>query len=348
MAVMKKELIKLIVVTFVFLSLLFVFFVQRCRSEDVYVFFATDGPCMSCDHVRAGSGLYMRSIRLGDGQNCDDTATARITDILNSIGSLGSSCSACAEFCSSSCTEFGIWVCCDAVPLADAVKREDVALTKQEITGIAVGQEPGAAESAFQTWSEGHAYPSAPSGFVRTDAMEGYTYTIEVGEGETSNINLTGWKRAGFAKEGNIYTLEEVESGGGGSSGGGITSSDLANVIDDKFGEGGSISLVPEGVYSGGNIGSSDPYNKEHDSFSSTWDAFVLDMKDTELYGLVDGFFSGVPSSGEAGTITIDGGNTFGSHDFEMSWFDSAFLILKGFVIVVCSFVAVRLLVVNK
>jgi hypothetical protein len=105
---------------------------------------------------------------------------------------------------------------------------------------------------------------------------------------------------------------------------------------------------IPSGSYTGGSGSGHGAYSAPSSTpFATSWGTFKTNMQGTAMFGLASGFFTAVPSSGQAGEYVINGGATFGSHAFQFSWLTAAFVVLRSIVIVACSYVAVRIVVLK-
>lgn len=76
--------------------------------------------------------------------------------------------------------------------------------------------------------------------------------------------------------------------------------------------------------------------------FSDAFNNFVNNMKSTSLFSSTASFFASAPSGG-LGSITINGGTTFGSTQVNLGSWLSFFTILRGAVVVACTYVAIRI-----
>jgi hypothetical protein len=105
---------------------------------------------------------------------------------------------------------------------------------------------------------------------------------------------------------------------------------------------------IPAGSYTGGNGSGHSAYvPPESNSISATWSNFKTDMEGTQLFGLSGSFFDAVPTSVEPTQIDIDGGDTFGTAHFNFDFYAPGFLILKGIILVCCSYIAVRVVILK-
>jgi len=104
---------------------------------------------------------------------------------------------------------------------------------------------------------------------------------------------------------------------------------------------------VPTLPYTGGSVAELGEYQPEIGDFVGRFSQFISEMKATQLFSLPCSFFSGVPSGGQS-TMTVDLGETYGGRhtvDFgAWTWL----VILKAVVLVVFSYVAIRIVVLKR
>ena len=78
------------------------------------------------------------------------------------------------------------------------------------------------------------------------------------------------------------------------------------------------------------------------ESYKDLFNDFVGDMKSTSLYGLMGGFFSGVPNSGIS-TISFNGG-VYGSHSFDFSSWGSILTVIKALVLIIFAAMSMKII----
>ena len=155
----------------------------------------------------------------------------------------------------------------------------------------------------------------------------------------TANIN-----QGPIGNAGDPLFVTTTNPGSGGGGGGGIGVGDLQNGMGDTS------------SYTGGsNVGAFNPasgINTTDQSFAAmktNFDTFKTGLASSSLFSAHATFFSAAAGvgTGTAPKITVNGGHTFGSHDFDFAIYTPWLLILKSVVLVVFAFISIRIVVLK-
>ena len=84
-----------------------------------------------------------------------------------------------------------------------------------------------------------------------------------------------------------------------------------------------------------------DPYTLDEVDFGKRLSDFVADAKSSSIFSLPGTVFGNIPGSGTS-TMTIQGGQIFGTHTFDFADMAGMWVVLRGIVLTGFSFVAVR------
>lgn len=77
-------------------------------------------------------------------------------------------------------------------------------------------------------------------------------------------------------------------------------------------------------------------------SYSNEFNSFVSNMKATPLYGLMGGFFNGVPNSGVS-VVSFDGGR-YGTHSYDFSSWGSILTVIKALVLIIFAAMSMKII----
>lgn len=77
-------------------------------------------------------------------------------------------------------------------------------------------------------------------------------------------------------------------------------------------------------------------------SYSNEFNGFVSDMKATPLYGLMGGFFNGVPTSGVS-VVSFNGGR-YGTHSYDFSSWGSILTVIKALVLIIFAAMSMKII----
>ena len=178
-------------------------------------------------------------------------------------------------------------------------------------------------------------------GLTQSQAQDAFTAAL--GAKELSSTELKAKMDAAFDR---AHELGYFPAGGG-SGGGSLTPENFPGLKPSDI----------AGTYSGGDGSGLTAYSntKTASDYSSSWteitdafSTFKTSAKGTALYSTIGGFFdsgnfpapSGVPS------VTMNTGS-FGNHTFDFDSFGTAFLILKGVILVSFAYAAFRVLMLG-
>ncbi len=77
-------------------------------------------------------------------------------------------------------------------------------------------------------------------------------------------------------------------------------------------------------------------------SYSNEFNSFVSDVKATPLYGLMGGFFSGVPTSAVS-VVSFNGGR-YGTHSYDFSSWGSILTVIKALVLIIFAAMSMKII----
>lgn len=179
------------------------------------------------------------------------------------------------------------------------------------------------------------------AGLTQTQAQDAFTAALSVKElsanelGAKMNAALDRAHELGYFPD------------GGGSGGGSLTPENFPGLKPSDI----------AGTYTGGDGSGLTIYsnNKTAADFSDTWseitnsfNSFKTSAKNTGLYSTIDSFFnsSNFPAPSEVPSVTMNT-SSFGNHTFNFNTYSTAFLILKGVILVSFAYAAFRVLMLG-
>lgn len=300
-----------------------------------------------------------------NSQACNDAIASAKSIELNKSKYVGGNCSIKRWYVPSGCAVVHTHVLCDSAWIANQNDTESISSASLTITGVAVGGEKEASDIALELFQlDSASCQDRGPDFLHSDTVYGVSYTSYLTDQNNVNVDTTSWRRCGYARSGTgAVPLDNLTAPGGG----GLSFEDMSSAVgagvaglDDKLvGSNNFLNNIDLGIqglssgsYMSGSGGGAVPYdvsNVDNKTYSSVWNSFVTGIKTTDLYTLGSGFFDGVPQQGTiaAPSFVVDGGDTFGTHEFQFSWFDSLLAVLKPCVILAFSFISVRLVMIK-
>lgn len=186
-----------------------------------YVLFS--GLCYAADVC--GDRVYLNITISGD---CGPTPTCTTPDGCSS---------SILDTESVDCVSYVCEVCC---PDTFNEQRDD-STGNTIVTDVPIGDEQQSAQTWFNSWSSVNEYQPAPEGYNMTGTMEGFAYnTTQADLPGTVDVNVRGWKRGFYTKQGTAE-VTPVENLGSGDAAG-VIKTGVGDAIDEKFGNQGSYS----------------------------------------------------------------------------------------------------------
>lgn len=109
------------------------------------------------------------------------------------------------------------------------------------------------------------------------------------------------------------------------------------------------------GTYTGGNASTlaSNPYtiatgSVTYSRYGARLQKFISDIKATPLFGLIGNFFGSVPTGNYSSSVSFNGG-VFGSHTYDFSTQYAGIInTLKGLILLIFSYISIRILVLKR
>ena len=302
---------------------------------------------------------------------------------------------------SGNCAE--IWeFCCDE---AIVNNYEDVSNQMQIITGVTFGEEAVAAEAAFDNFIANIPEDICYTGYQKSGFMAGYVYETYLDVGDTSEVNLSMWKRVACSKSG-VGDLIPIQSISGSGGSGGLTQQETTdavrsaidtstgvsgiqttlNSIDSKTGTGSggtglnqaqttqavsdglnnSLGTAPSSLGVGTGVSKTITISKDlqNDWIGPRYETGDLpDRNIIDFKNRFENFFDSMKSTNDffqrftlSPLADVPGGSSafsfsagrFGNINFDFAQYGSVFNYIKGFVLLLGSYLALRVMVLKR
>jgi len=166
---------------------------------------------------------------------------------------------------------------------------------------------------------------------LQTDGLTGIQNAVDAA--------IAGKLGADSIKQAFLEALQES-----GISGGGLDQAEAEQAFEQ------ALEHALAGVYSGGDASGKEPYQlgSKQRAFADVFGNFKTAMQSTSLFNMQSNFFGGLSGASSSSVIAF-GTSTYGSHtvDFSAEPWSSVFAVLRGIIMVVLSYVSLKILILK-